>query len=301
MKPFIRNACLITLPVILTVSAFKGSAQQNTDYSEALRELDIMTNIFEAALEPRRDSNNFRPVSILDESSYLAEQGMVFSFIQTGNRGMMAFIDMGNMPGAFAELEINMAEMAREISSEVRRALPNGDFSFPGGGAFASIAMMEEELEEMEEMSDEIRDQQEEVRDLQRDMRDLQRELRNADDDSDEIAEIEEEIVQLEAQIDAERQELDELTAAYQSVIQEYRQERDNEITAQNEAARSLIFATLCDYGDTLRALDNDEHVTLVMQNYENGRDQVYVLEYADVASCSSAEQLLQSAIAYQL
>lgn len=301
MKPFIRNACLITLPAILAFAAFKGSAQQNTDYSEALRELDIMSNIFEAALEPRRDSNNFRAVSILDESSYLAEQGMVFSFIQTGNRGMMAFIDLDNMPGAFAEMEINMAEMAREITTEVRRALPNGDFSFPGGGAFASLAMMEEELEAMEEMSDDIRDQQEEVRDLQRDMRDLQRELRNADDDSAEIAEIEENIVQLQAQINAEREVLDSLTASYQSVIQEYRQERNNEITAQNEAARSLIFATLCDYGNTLRALENNEHVTLVMQNYENGQDQVYVLDYTDVASCSSGEQLLQNAIAYQL
>jgi uncharacterized coiled-coil protein SlyX len=298
MKNFTRHACLISLSGLLAFSAFKGSAQQNTDYSEAIRELDIMSNIFEAALEPRRANNNFSPTSFLDESSYLADQGMVFSFVQPGQHGMMAFVDFNGIPGAgFTEMEINMEEMAREIRTEVRRMLPAGDFTFPGG-PFASIAMMEEEMEALEEMSEAVRDQQEVIRDLQRDMRDLQRELREADDDN---AEIQENIVQLQSQIDAERDELQSLASNYQGVMQEFQQQRSNEIAEQNETARSLIFSTLCDYGNTLDALQNDEHVTVIMQNYENGRDQVYVLNYADVASCSSAEQLLENAIAYQI
>ncbi len=53
-------------------------------------------------------------------------------------------------------------EIARDISAEVRRALPNGRFPF-SGDAFNSIVMLEEEFEAIEEMSEDIRDQQEEV------------------------------------------------------------------------------------------------------------------------------------------
>ncbi len=294
MKTFTRNTCLIAITSALGLSTLQGVAQQNTDYSDAVRELDIMSNIFEAALEPRRDNDIFRHVSTLDEASYFADQGMVFSFIPSGGRGMMAFIDIGDMPGAaFAEMEINMAEMARDISEEVRRSLPSGSFSFPGS-PFASIGIMEEEFEEMEEMSDDIREQQEEVRDLQRDMRDLQ------DEDND-SAEIEARIGQLQAQIDVEMEELDTLSSNYQSIMQEYREEREQEVAARNESARDLVISTLCDYGTTLRSLQNDEHVTVVMQNFNGNLDQVYVFDYADVASCSSAEQLLESAIAYQI
>ncbi|MDC1437056.1 hypothetical protein N8303_07410 [Gammaproteobacteria bacterium] len=301
MKSFTRKSCVITLTAILGLSAFKSIAQQNEDFSDAIRELDIMSNIFEAALEPRRDTNNYRPVSILDEASYLADQGMIFSFIQPGGRGMMAFIDIDDMPGdALAEMGINLSEMAREISTEVRRSMPNGNFPF-SGGAFNSISILEDEFEEMEEMSEDIRDQQEEVRDLQRDMRDLQRELRNDDNDDAENAEIEARIEQLQAQVDVEMEELESQTTAYQSVMQEYRQDREQEEANRNEAAQNLIISTLCDYGNTLRSLQNDEHVTVVMQSFNDNLDQVYVFDYADVASCSSEEELLQSAIAYQM
>lgn len=300
MKTLTRNICLTAFSSVLGLSAVHVIAQQNSDYSEVIRELDIMSNIFEAALEPRRDNDGFRPVSILDESNYLANQGMVFTFIQPGNRGMMAFIDIDDMPGgALAGMGINMAEMAMEISTEVRRAIPSADFDFPGG-PFASIAMMGGDFEGMENMTDAIRDQQEEVRDLQRDMRDLQRQLRDDNNDRTE-AEIESSIENLQVEIDAERTELETLTSEYQGIMQEFQQERDQQVAARNEEAQSLILSTLCDYGNTLRSLQNDEHVTLVMRNFENNQDQVYVLDYADVTSCSSAEQLLQGAISYQL
>jgi len=100
MKPLIQKSLVLTLATILGLSTFKSIAQQNEDFSDAIRDLDIMSNIFEAAPEPRRDMNSFRPVSIIDKASYLADQGMVFSFIQPGGRGMMAFIGIDDMPGA---------------------------------------------------------------------------------------------------------------------------------------------------------------------------------------------------------
>lgn len=298
MKSFTQKSLAIALAAILGLGTFKGIAQQNADFTNTIRELDIMSNIFEAALEPRRDTDSFRPVSLLDEASYLANQGMVFSFIQPGGRGMMAFIGLDDMPGAaLAEMEIDLSEMARDISVEVRRALPNEGFPF-SGDAFNSIAMFEEEFEVMEEMADDIRDQQEEVRDLQRDMRDLQRELRNADNDH---AEIETRIDELQAQIDVEMADLEAQTTAYQSVRQEYRQEREQEEANRNIAAQNLIISTLCDYGNSLRSLQNNEHVTVVLKNFKDNRDQIYVFDYADIASCSSADELLQGAIAYLL
>ena len=152
----------------------------------------------------------------------------------------------------------------------------------------------------MYQLKKQILNIEEEVRDLQRDMRDLQRELRNADND-DEVADIEARLDPLQAQIDAEMDTLETQTTAYQSLMQEYQQEQNQQEANRNAAAQNLIIATLCDFGNTLRSLQNDEHVTVVMQNFNDNLDQVYVFDYADVAGCSSAEELLEDAIAYQL
>jgi hypothetical protein len=132
-------------------------------------------------------------------------------------------------------------------------------------------------------------------------MRDLLRELRNADNDDEDSDKIEDRIAKLQAQIDVEMEALESQTTAYQSIMQEHRQEREQEEANRNEAAQNLIISTLCDYGNTLQSLQNNEHVTVVMQNFNDNQDQVYVFDYADVASCSSVEELLQSAIAYRL
>jgi len=59
------------------------------------------------------------------------------------------------------------------------------------------------------------------------------------------------------------------------------------------------VVQALCDYGATLKSLKNDEHITLIFENFNNDQDQINVFSYKDVAECTSNEKLQQSAVSY--
>tara|TARA_R110000772_G_scaffold14417_10_gene41683 strand:+ start:1010 stop:1906 length:897 start_codon:yes stop_codon:yes gene_type:complete len=298
MKTRTRKYSLLTLAVVSCLTSLSGAAQQNADYSQALRELDIMSNIFEAASEQRRSNRDSLQISSFDEGIYLADQGMVFSFRMSSGRNFFRAININALPAeAIANLEIDMAGIADEISSEMRRVFPGQDFSMPFVSPMMP-GMSDEQRDAIEEMSELIRDQQESIRDSQRELRDLQRRLRDEETDR---SDIENRIAQTERDLEAETAQLEEQNNAYRAFMQEYQEIQEQQIAARNRQAENEIMATLCDYGATLRSLQNDEHVSIVLQNYTDNRDQVYVFDFADVASCSSAEQLLQSALSYQL
>ncbi len=301
MKTYTRYTCFITLSAVLGLTALKGTAQQDADYSQALRELDIMSNIFNAASDQLRDNNNAAPLSSFDSGLFLANQGMIFTFRMQSQRHIFRAFNIGaGIPGMppedIMELELDMAELANEITVDLGREFPEMNFGFLRGGFMPG--MSEDQLEAMEEMSDIIRDRQESIRDQQREIRDLQRQLRTGEGDNDDI---ENRLAQAEEELDTEMDELDTQSNAYSEFMQEYQEVQQQQVATINQQALDGIMTTLCDYGVTLRSLQNNEHVTLVLEDFNDNQDQVYVFDYADVASCSSAEQLLQSAIAYQI
>src|SRR5688572_349849 len=102
MKTFIRITQL-ALAVGVGYGLANGTLAQTSNYDQALRELNIMRNIFNASFE---DDNNRRFNLGSGEALYLANQGMVFSFDLPG-RGWL------NMPGL-----------------EKLQALNGGDFDF---------------------------------------------------------------------------------------------------------------------------------------------------------------------------
>jgi len=70
---------------------------------------------------------------------------------------------------------------------------------------------------------------------------------------------------------------------------------------AKNKQKSDSILTTLCDYGATLRSLKNDEYITLVFENYENGKDKMLVFSSKNVKSCCNKDKLLETVISYQL
>ena len=87
----------------------------------------------------------------------------------------------------------------------------------------------------------------------------------------------------------------------YKKSMLEYRKKRDQKNTQNAKTKSDTIVSTLCDYGATLRSLKNDEHITLIFENYTDNKDQVYVFDYDEVRSCDSGEKLLKTAVSYQL
>lgn len=293
MKTKMLRLAVLSMVTTLGLGSYSAVSQNNTAYEQALRELDIMSNIFEAASDQRRnnrDENREDSRYDFDEALYLADQGMLFTF------------RMRSGPGFFPGMNFSFGGMPIEAIVEISRDINEefGDLQremfFIGDRNFAGFS--EEQLEEMEIMSEEMEERQDNIRDLQRDLRDLQREARNNDEDDEQL---EAEIAALEAQLDTEREQLETQSDQYRLFIDEFRQARQEELTARNQVAVNEIMNTLCDYGATLRSLDDDEHVTIILENFNDNLDQLYVFDFADVAACSSGENLLQSALSYQL
>jgi len=292
MKTKMLRLAVLSMVTTLGLGSYSAVSQNNTAYEQALRELDIMSNIFEAASDQRRnnrDENREDSRYDFDEALYLADQGMLFTF------------RMRSGPGFFPGMNFSFGGMPIEAIVEISRDINEefGDLQremfFIGDRNFAGFS--EEQLEEMEIMSEEMEERQDNIRDLQRDLRDMQREARNNDDNE----QLEAEIAALEAQLDAEREQLETQSDQYRLFMDEFRQARQEELTARNQVAVNEIMNTLCDYGATLRSLDDDEHVTIILENFNDNLDQLYVFDFADVAACSSGENLLQSALSYQL
>lgn len=311
---------LSTLAAAISLISFSGSAQDNGDIDRKLRELNIMDNIFEAALEEEADSGLLRRIGRA-ESMYLADQGMVFSFRVVNVHAVRV---MGQRMGEpWQEYMNEMLEMTEESLELVRESFPDLDFDFDRDIDFdfddrvfvssnprapqAPRSVHEVffvgdqrggEWEAMREMEDAMRDTQDEVRDMQRQVRRLERQLRNDESDTDAL---EAEIGAIEEQMESELAVLEEQQQAYEEFITNLENmRREQQLVAVDEAS-SQIIGTLCDYGGTLKSLDNEEHVTIILEDVVDDNDQVYVFSYNDIRDCSSAEDLKNSAQAYQM
>lgn len=290
---------------------------RQADFSGALRELNIMSNIFAATLEEDRD-NRFPSFGRSPDALYLAGQGMVFTF--NLNNAMFP----ANFGGYFRQFGADMQRLADDVMNELSASFPDVDFDFdfdfdydddnggvvfvppapapaPGGRGPFIVNLNEarnEQREAMQEMMEEMRDQQREVQELQRDLRELQRDLRDRDAN---VASTEERIRQTETRIAEETATLESQRQAYQRFVEEYEVRRREQVENLNRELTAGVVTTLCDYGATLRSLENGEHVTLIFENYAEDEDQVYVFDYQDLASCESADSLLASAIGYRI
>jgi len=316
---------LAALGGVIGLLSVAGIAQDNGDIERKLRELNIMDNIFEAAMEQDVADRqyNFRRLGRPD-SMYLAGQGMVFTFQMTHNRGF------GIQGFGFGEELVETLEDTLSITREslelVRQSFPDMDidfepdvsvnfdyedddnaffirssrgipqapqapsvFFFSGGGP---------EWEAAQEMEEAMRDTQEEIRDMQREIRELQRELR--DDDAD-INAIEASIVSIEDKMEAEMAQLNEQREAYETFQRDMYSARQEQRLAVADEVSTQLISTLCDYGGTLRTLGTNEHVTLILKEITEDNDQVFVFDYSDINDCDSVEELKQNAVSYMV
>lgn len=300
------------------------AAQDNSDIDRKVRELRIMDNIFEAALEEGSErSSRMRRMGPL-ESMYLADQGMVFRFRMV-NFGPGNFSRRGYNTLSLDYIE-SMLERTKASLERVQSSFPDLDFDFdydfdfdndnnreffirrgaapatpasPAASVFFFTDDRGPEREAMRDMEESMRDTQEEVRDMQRSIRDLERQIRN-DDDTD-VAAARQEIEQIETRMDEEMAQLDEQQQAYETFLADLENVRREQQQGLVDEASGQIISTLCDYGATLRSLENNEHVTVILEDAMEDTDQVYVFSMGDISDCRDADGLKSKSVAYQM
>jgi hypothetical protein len=302
IQNFIANKLAKALSVascslIATLSMTASAAQP--DFSRAQKELKIMSTIFETSLKTQANQQKFFP-SKKTSATYLAKQGMVFSFnfshsAFAATDGWAAFgEDIGQFVGTFAN------EIAGEVSAAISDefAMPRPPEAPEASQHFEErLRHYEEKMELLAEMREKQEHQRDEVRELQRQIRRIERDLDGPEKNTEERKQVEKLKTELDAKVAALKQKMDQ----YKQSMSEYRAQREKKYTESAENKSDIIISTLCDYGATLRSLANDEHVTLIFKNYKSDYDQIYVFSHKDVADCSSKDKLKRAAISYQL
>lgn len=300
VKRSIKSAICVALTGLFTLSAVNVSA---ADYDKAKKELRIMSKIFDTSLADASANNANRVFSSRtggNQSTYLAQQGMVFTFSFSNSDfgsadDWQAFGEgVGRLVGTIAsEVTDALSEMDTEIGT-VPRA-PRAPRPISGiDGWDNKIEAYEAYQDAMDELRDEQSDRREEVRDMQREIRELERESRHNNKDKEKLEETKQKLQKSMA-------ELEKKKAEYQKSMEEYREKKNQKERERNNKKSETIISTLCDYGSTLRSLDNDEHVTLIFSDYQDNKDQVYVFSSEAVKECSSKDKLIKQAISYQL
>jgi hypothetical protein len=281
---------VLAITSLLTVMSFGISAAEQT-FEKAQKELKIMSTIFQTSLaEQKSDQRRFLSARQA-KATYLAKQGMVFSF----NFGRNSFSGAED----WESLGEGIGELVGSVASEVGVAIGEAFAEVPEAPEIAfnlenQFGAYGERLEAMELLKEQNNIQREEVRELQREIRDLERNRDRINAKKDEHNRLKQE---LEKKVDILKEKMDR----YKKSMADYRKKRDEKYTQNAKTKSDTIVTTLCDYGATLRSLKNDEHITLIFENYSNNKDQVYVFNYDDVRSCDSAARLLKTAISYQL
>ncbi len=276
----------------LLASSSSNLFAANEDYAKVQKELKIMSKIFETSLAEQTQSDIKIYGSKKAQSTYLAKQGMVFSF-QFGKNSFSSSADwehfgegIGNFVGAIAS-EVGNAfsefpEPPEPPEFHIERELSE------------KFEAYNERMEALEQLREKNQAQREEVRELQREIRHLERKREEQNGNKNKIDEV-------KSKLESKMESLNTQLQEYKNSMEKYRELRDKKYTESTQLKTKVIFNTLCDYGATLRTVNNNEYVTVIFNNYSQDGDKVFVFDAENIKNCDSREKLLKSAIIYNL
>ncbi|MDQ7048630.1 MAG: hypothetical protein Q9M92_03490 [Enterobacterales bacterium] len=293
------NSRKIAILVVIACSSLLSFHLSAVDYSRTKKELTIMTGIFETSLSEAKKSRRHRSFISARrgvESTYLANQGMVFSFsfkpsyfVASADWGAFGDEVSALVESVTADIFNNepVVVTAPSLPSFPKVPMPDGDWE-KNAGAY------ELEQEAMQALRDAQRQKREEIRELQRSVRELERQARREKDDSKKVRKNKQ---ALEKKMAALANKME----TYKKKIDQYTQKKQTAIKKSNQHKSDLILTTLCDYGRTMRSLKKNEHITLVFKNFENNLDLIQVFSIQDIKNCTSQSKLAKKAIRYTL
>jgi len=303
---------LILPCLLMSVTGF-AAEQDNDQYSGMYKQLSIMSDIIKSSVSDKSARQPSQINSI--QSTYLRGQGVVFTISSAANNRQWGhynfnFVmpEMPEMPVAPIAPEVNQDFREKydiDVNETVSKALESA-----ADGYERVVEVFEHNRDKTRAFRDQQRDIAYRLRDVEREKRDLNYQLSRATDDRK--AELKSEIYKLTEQGKTYRGQLQKLTelnnkvAAEQKVEQEKRsQERSNYY--QQLAVK--LTETLCLYGNGLKALPKNEHVSVILQaagEKSAGRykDSILVFSKEDITSCSAdkitAVSLMNKGKAYQ-
>jgi hypothetical protein len=292
-------------PCALLALSVSAASNNKSEYADMQKQLNIMSDIIKSSVGVQEGRKGSKISNI--QSTYLRGQGVVFT-ISSGSHSKrwgnfnfnFTMPDMPVMPEMPPMPVMPVASVSdhdddgdNRYSQDISERMSDA-FESANRGYERAMESMERSNDIYRDLKNAQRDLRNEVRDLQREKRDMEYQMRRADDKSK--AELGKQIERLsmrEAEFEKERAKLSKKSELLrkEQMTQRTKQDKDRGIFYKD--LNQSLAETLCLYGNGLKALPENENVSLIIKSggiKENGRyrDQVFVFSKKDISACSS-------------
>ena len=306
----------IVLPCMLMSTALLAAEQGTEQYSGLHKQLSIMSDIIKSSVTDKSASQVSKINSI--ESTYLRGQGVVFTISSAANNSQWGNYSFNfSMPEMPTLPEMPAAPIAPEVNQDFHEKFDidiNQTVSHAMESAAVGYERIVEIFEHNRDKTRELREEQRELaynlRDVEREKRDLNYQLARASDERK--AEIIKDLKSLEKQESKLNEDKVKITDKTNELVKKQKEEQSKRIEHRAQYYQQLtvkLTETLCLYGNGLKELPKQEHVSVILKSageQSSGRykDSILVFTKEDIASCSadkiSAAKLMEKSQAYQ-
>jgi hypothetical protein len=282
---------------ILAFTAITVTAADNSQYAGMHKQLDIMSNIIKSSVSIQDGRKGSRITGI--ESTYLKGQGIVFTINSSSgnnrwgnfnfNFAMPDFPLAPTAPIAPSRNSNDDIEFENQINKSVARSMEEASEAYEH-----AMESFEHNREGYRELREEQRDLSYELRDVAREKRDIEYKLRRADDENKK--ELKSELAALNkqaAKLAVNEKEFKVKSEKLQQKQQAQKVEQEKARSTYYQGLKTSLTETLCLYGNGLKALPKNEHVSVILKSAgeKNGRrykDSILVFTKNDISDCSA-------------
>ncbi len=313
MNKFKLFSSTLVIPCLLISGAAFAVEQSTEKYADMHKQLSIMSDIIKSSVTDKSARQSSKINSI--QSTYLRGQGVVFTISSAaGDRQWghynfnFSMPELPEMPVAPIAPEVNQDFHEKydiDVNKTVTQALESAAVGYE-----RVMEVFESNRDKTRELREEQRELAYELRDIEREKRDLNYQLTRASDERK--AELKQELSQLTEQeetLKANQRKMTKLTHQVVAKQQAEQAQRNKERSQYYQQLAVTLTETLCLYGNGLKALPKNEHVSLILlsagaKSVGRYKDNILVFSKEDIASCSAdkitASKLMSKAQVYQ-
>ena len=303
----------MVLPCLLVTGTGFATEQNNKQYHDMHKQLSIMSDIIKSSVSDKSTDQRSKINSI--QSIYLRGQGIVFTISSAANNRQwgnynfnFTMPEMPTMPVAPISPSVNDSFEENydiNINETVTNALESAAVGYE-----RAMEIFEHGRERTRELREEQRNLAYSLKDIEREKRDINYQLSRANDERKK--ELKAELAKLteqEKKVQASKQKLAQQSSKIAKEQKAKQSERAKGRVDYYQQLTTRLTETLCLYGNGLKALPKNEHVSVILKSAgeKSGRrykDSILVFSKKDISNCSAdkidATSLLKKGQAYQ-
>jgi hypothetical protein len=301
---------------LIALTSSSAIALDNSKYTAMHKQLDIMSNIIKSSVGVQQGRKGSRITGI--ESTYLKGQGIVFTINSSSGSNRWGDFNFNFAMPDFPAVPVppvapvassrhtsDESEFQARMNESVARSMEEASQAYEH-----AMESFEHNREGYRELREEQRDLSYELRDVAREKRDIEYKLRRAD--NDDKKELKSELAALNkqaAKLAVNQKEFKIKSEKLQKEQQAQKAEQEKARSAYYKGLKNSLTETLCLYGNGLKALPKNEHVSVILKSAgekvgRRYKDNILVFNKSDISDCSAdkitVSKLAQKGQSYQ-